>query len=60
MAQQRGSTLPGYDTATEYGAKQGVSTETVRRRIRDGSLPALKIGGTWLIRVGKGHDDASK
>lgn len=36
-------------TLTEYAAKVGKSTSTVRRMVLRGNLPAVKSGGTWLI-----------
>jgi len=36
----------------EAAAQQRVSTDTIRRRIADGSLPATKIKGRWEIELG--------
>jgi len=35
---------------SEVAQALGVSIMTVRRRIKDGSLPAQKIGGIWRIK----------
>jgi len=35
----------------EAAAQQRVSTDTIRRRIADGSLPAKKIKGRWEIEL---------
>jgi excisionase family DNA binding protein len=39
----------GYLTAAEAAGRLGISLRTVRRRIADGSLPSVKIGGA--VRV---------
>jgi excisionase family DNA binding protein len=38
-----------YLTAKEAGERLGISLRTVRRRIADGSLPSMKIGGAVRI-----------
>ncbi len=40
-----------YLTAKEAGERLGISLRTVRRRIADGSLPSMKIGGAVRIPV---------
>ena len=40
---------PTYLTAVQAAARLGISLRTVRRRIADGSLPSVKIGGA--VRV---------
>lgn len=34
----------------EVGVLLGLSEATIRRRLRDGTLPAVKIGGVWRVR----------
>jgi excisionase family DNA binding protein len=33
----------------EFAARMDWSTTTVRRRIADGTVPAVKIAGTWRV-----------
>jgi excisionase family DNA binding protein len=37
-------------TLTEAGELLHVSTKTLQRMIRNGDLPALKVGGQWRLR----------
>jgi excisionase family DNA binding protein len=37
-------------TLTEAGELLQVSTKTLQRMIRNGDLPALKVGGQWRLR----------
>lgn len=38
-------------TPVEAAAYLKLSIETVRRRLRDGTLPSIKIGSKWRISV---------
>ena len=40
-----------YLTAAQAAARLGISLRTVRRRIADGSLPSVKIGGAVRVPV---------
>lgn len=42
---------PGYLTAGEVAERLGISLRTVRRRIADGSLPAVRIGRAVRIPI---------
>lgn len=37
------------ETTTESGARHGVTRYTVGRRIKDGELRAVRVGGRWLV-----------
>lgn len=37
-------------TIHEFGERVGLSAVTIKRRIDDGTIPATKFGGKWLIR----------
>lgn len=39
-----------YLSLKEVGALLGLSDATIRRRLKDGTLPAAKIGGVWRVR----------
>ena len=43
------SDAPDMLTIAEVAKRLGLSTETVRRHARSGTLPFDKIGGTWLM-----------
>lgn len=43
-------TKPNPLTTADAAAKLGVSVRRVRAMIRDGRLPAKKIGRDWLVR----------
>lgn len=34
----------------DVAALLGLSTQVVRRKFRDGTLPAIKIGAFWYVR----------
>jgi len=42
----------------EAAERLRVSPKTVRRRIADGSLPAVRIGGVWRVQVGRALQDS--
>jgi excisionase family DNA binding protein len=46
------------DVPTEAVAYTGLSLKTLRRRIRDGTLPAYKVAGTRAVRVNTSDLDA--
>ena len=43
-------TTPRYLTLTEAAARAGVSIVTLRRRIKDGSIPHVMLVGRFRIR----------
>jgi excisionase family DNA binding protein len=51
MATSNVTRLPGWLTVTQAAAQLGYSTETLRRRIGDGTVPAVKAGGSWFVSV---------
>ena len=40
-------------TVGEFAAVTGVSDQTIRRCIRSGELPAMRVGHRWFIRTDK-------
>ena len=46
-------------TTAEYATKYGVSSETVRRWIRDGKIPATRKDGVWHISDEAHHTHAT-
>ena len=36
-------------TIKEYAAREGVTVEAIRARIRRGRIPAVKLGRDWLV-----------
>ena len=48
---------PTYETLAEAAERIGVSENTLRRRIADGSLPAVRVGPR-LIRIDRRDTDA--
>lgn len=49
MRRSRDKLVPDYLTLDDVAARLGVSVKTARRRVADGTLPAVRIGR--LIRV---------
>ncbi len=47
-----------YLSRREAAAYAGVSTDTIDRRIADGSLPAARVGKGRLIRIARADVDA--
>jgi excisionase family DNA binding protein len=45
------NTQPAYTTVNEIAARYGVSHMTIRRMIRDGRLPAYKVGRAIRIKT---------
>jgi excisionase family DNA binding protein len=43
--------MPDYLTIRQTAEKLNLSTDTIRRLIRAGSLPAVKLGGQWRVHV---------
>ena len=39
----------GYISVAEAARRLGLSTEQVRRKLRDGKLRGLRIGGHWFV-----------
>lgn len=40
-------------TVDEFAADTGLSAQSIRRYIRAGELPAMRMGNRWLIRIDK-------
>lgn len=40
-------------TVGEFAAVTGLSDQTIRRCIRSGELPAMRVGHRWFIRTDK-------
>lgn len=38
-------------STVEAGRLLGLSADSVRRRIADGRIPAVRIGGLWRVRL---------
>lgn len=48
---------PALVTMEEAGKRLGLSLSTVRRRVRDGSLPSRKVGRAVRVDLGSMHAD---
>lgn len=49
----KNATEKSYISPLQYAKQWNVSRMTVYRRIKDGSLEAVRIGGIWRIPVGE-------
>ena len=38
-------------SVTQYGEKHGLCTGNIRRMIKSGRIPAVKIGNQWVIKA---------
>ena len=41
---------PRFVTLVEAAWRTGVSEDTIRRRVKDGTIPAVLLAGKWRIR----------
>lgn len=41
---------PQFMTMVEAAKRTGVSFQTIRRRVMDGTIPAVLLAGKWRIR----------
>lgn len=41
---------PRFVTLTDAARRTGVSEDTIRRRIKDGTIPAVLLANKWRIR----------
>lgn len=41
---------PQFLTMVEAAQRTGVSFQTIRRRVKDGTIPAILLAGKWRIR----------
>jgi ribosomal protein S24E len=49
-----------YISVTEYAKKVGKDGSRIRRKIYNGSLPAMQIGGVWIIDENTPYTDERK